>query len=56
MNSQEIILGIVILVCIAWIIRRTILCFKRINRGGSPCEGCPCGCNTHEGTCPNEKK
>ena len=56
MNFQEIIVGIVILVCIVWIVRRTILCFKRIKHGGNPCEGCPCGCNTHGEKCPNEKK
>ena len=55
MNFQEIIVGTGLLVCIVWIVRRTILCFKRIKHGGNPCEGCPCGCNTHGEKCPNEK-
>ena len=56
MNEQEIIVGIVMLVCLIWVVRRTILCIKRIRRKDNPCEGCPCGCNTGRGTCPNEKK
>lgn len=56
MNIQEIILGIIILVCVVWIIRRTVLCFNRIKRGNNPCEGCPCGCRTRGKNCENEKK
>ena len=48
MNIQEIIIGIVILLCMTWITRRTILCFKRIRFRESPCLGCPCGCKTKE--------
>jgi hypothetical protein len=53
---QEIILGIIILVCIVWVIRRTVLCFNRINHEDTPCEGCPCGCRDRAGKCENEKK
>lgn len=56
MGIQEIILGIIILLCFIWTIRRIVLCFKRIKRGNNPCEGCPCGCTMHKKDCPNEKK
>ena len=56
MSGQEIILGIVILVCTVWVIRRTILCVSRIRRKENPCEGCPCGCSIRGKTCENEKK
>ena len=56
MNGQEIIVGIVMLVCLAWVVRRTIHCFKRISRKDNPCEGCSCGCSMSGRTCPNEKK
>lgn len=56
MNEQEIIIGIIMVVCVTWIVRRTILCLKRITRKENPCEGCPCGCNTSAKSCPNEKK
>ena len=56
MNGQEIILGIILMICIAWIIRRIYLCYKRIKDKTSPCEGCPCGCTKHEDGCPIEKK
>ena len=56
MGIQEIILGIILTVCIAWIIRRIVLCFKRIRQGNNPCEGCPLGCTKHEKDCPKEKK
>ena len=55
MNEQEIIVGIIILVCVVWIVRRTILCIKRISRKENPCEGCPCGCSMNKHSCPNEK-
>lgn len=44
MTGQEIIVGIILLVCVGWIARRMVLCVKRIRRGGHPCEGCGCGC------------
>ena len=56
MNGQEIILGVILMICIAWIIRRIHLCYKRIKGKTSPCEGCPCGCTKHEDCCPIEKK
>lgn len=56
MNEQEIVVGIVMLVCLVWVIRRTILCFNRIKKKNNPCDGCPCGCKTSHKTCPSEKK
>lgn len=56
MEMQEIIVGIVLLVCMVWIVRRTVLYFKRIKRKENPCNGCPCGCNTGKGICLDEKK
>ena len=56
MSGQEIILGVILMVCIAWIIRRIHLCYKRIKGKNNPCDGCPCGCSNHEECCPNEKK
>lgn len=55
MNGQEIILGVILLICIAWIIRRIHLCYKRIKEGNNPCNGCPCGCSKYEDCCKNEK-
>ena len=56
MNEQEIIVGVVVLICFVWVVRRTVLCFKRIKQKNNPCEECPCGCNVSKGICPNEKK
>jgi len=56
MSEQEIILGIILSVCVAWTVRRIALCFKRIKHGNNPCEGCPMGCNQRRGKCPDEKK
>lgn len=56
MNEQEIIVGIVMLICIMWVIRRTILCIKRIRRKDNPCEGCSCDCHTACRSCSDEKK
>lgn len=56
MNGQEIILGVILMICIAWIIRRIHLCYKRIKGENKPCEGCSCGCTKHDDCCLNEKK
>ena len=56
MNGQEIILGVILMICIAWIIRRIHLCYKRIKGRNNPCDGCPCGCSKHEDCYLNEKK
>ena len=55
MNGQEIILGVILMICIAWIIRRIHLCYKRIKGENNPCEGCSCGCTKHDDCCLNKK-
>lgn len=45
--AQEIIVGIIALVCIAWTIGRIIRLFKRIKRKENPCEVC-CGCDVYK--------
>ena len=56
MNIQDFILIIILLVCIVWIIKRIILCYKQISQGNDPCKGCGCNCTTYYKSSANEKK
>lgn len=44
---QKIIVGIIILACLYWIIKRIHQYFKRISHKENPCEGC-CGCDLYK--------
>ena len=56
MNIQDFILIIILLVCIVWIIKRIILCYKQISQENNPCKGCGCNCTTYYKSSANEKK
>lgn len=44
---QNIFVGIIVLGCILFVIRRIIQYFRRINHQINPCEGC-CGCDLYQ--------
>ena len=44
---QGILVGIIVLGCILFVIRRIIQYFRRINHQINPCEGC-CGCDLYQ--------
>ena len=56
MNIQDFILIIILLVCIVWIVKRIVLCYRQISQGNDPCKGCGCGCTTYSKTSGDEKK
>ena len=56
MNVQDFILIIILLVCIIWIVKRIILCYKQISKENNPCKGCGCGCTSYTKTSSDEKK
>ena len=56
MNVQDFILIIVLLVCIIWIVKRIILCYRQISKENDPCKSCGCGCTTYSQTTQSEKK
>ena len=56
MNIQDFILIIILLICIVWIVKRIILCYKQISRENDPCKGCGCGCTTYSKSTVDEKK
>ena len=56
MNVQDFILIIILLVCIIWIVKRIILCYRQISKENDPCKGCKCSCNAYSKTLTDEKK
>ena len=56
MNIQDFILIIILLVCIIWIVKRIILCYRQISKENDPCKGCKCSCNAYSKTLTDEKK
>ena len=56
MNLQEIIVGILIVGCFGWIIRRIYQIIKEIKGKTPPACGCGCSDCPIAGKCQNEKK